>query len=587
MIVVILAFLASLLMSLVVIPILASYAPSIGLVDLPDNKRKLHKKAIPLVGGLGIFLTVAVITIFSLYIGTTQNELVTNLNKNWLGWLPIDFARRLIRVVDQDIYELLGLLLSSAVLVTVGMLDDRFGIRGRQKLFGQFVAATILILFGYHFKEVVMVGVRIDFDVFSVLFVYAWVIAAINSVNLLDGADGIAATIGIMMSLALAMMAIFQGQMANAIISVSIAGAVLGFLKYNFPPARVYLGDTGSMLIGLLLAAISIRCTFKQNTAYAFFAPIALLAIPFIDTAAAIIRRRLTGRSIFAVDRGHLHHSLMKRGYSPRVSLLWVAVLCLTTATGGVLSMVYEHAEYALASIVTVVVVMIVCKIFGVAEYQLVSHKAASLARKVYKGSKRPPIEQSMVHVQGSHNWKQCWEKLERFADDTGVLEVTLDLNAPWLHESYHAKRSRADKPKGGNHEWHSEVPLIAAGRLFGRVEVTGAGDEPENHHQILQKLLMVTTEIESYMVSPASPGSDAAVYRTVSPERSPATSATAALEKTRDDQDLSDSDTIAGLNRQTEIGQIEQTSDNDQRDNDQRGQATATADKPFTTQDT
>jgi len=115
----------------------------------------------------------------------------------------------------------------------------------------------------------------------------------------------------------------------------------------------------GSMLIGFLLSALAIRCMFKQTSAYAFFAPIALLAIPFIDTAAAIIRRRLMGRSIFAVDRGHLHHTLMKQGYSPRISLLWVALLCSTTAAGGVMSLIYQQSEYALVSIALVLIVMI------------------------------------------------------------------------------------------------------------------------------------------------------------------------------------------------------------------------------------
>lgn len=359
MIVVILAFLLSMALSLIGIPLLAKLARRVGLVDHPDNQRKLHSDSIPLVGGLALFISVVIVAPLALYLGTNYQEFFYSANGTLLGWLPIDFDRRTIGVHPNDFYELFGLLIGSSILMVVGILDDRFGLRGRQKLLGQFVATTVLVFFGYHFDQVTIAGFTITFDVFSVLFVYAWVIAAINSVNLLDGADGICATIGIVMSLALCTMAIFQGQMANAILTIVIAGALFGFLRYNFPPARVYLGDTGSMLVGFLLAALAIRCTFKQNSAFAFFAPIALLAIPFIDTAAAIVRRRLTGRSIFDTDRGHLHHTLMKKGYSPRVSLLWVALLCSTTAAGAVLSLVYREAEYAVASIVIVVVVMI------------------------------------------------------------------------------------------------------------------------------------------------------------------------------------------------------------------------------------
>ena len=228
-------------------------------------------------------------------------------------------------------------------------------------------------------------------------------LAAINSVNLLDGADGMAGTVGVVMSLALCVMAIYGGYWLTALISVSMAGALIGFLRFNFPPAKVYLGDAGSMLIGFVLSALAIRCAFKQNSMLAFFAPLALLAIPFLDTTAAIIRRRLTGRSIFEVDRGHLHHSLMKRGYSPRVSLLWVALLCTTTAAGSVLSFLNHSPAYALASILIVVVVMIVCKVFGVAESQLISRRASTIAKSFLQTLSTNGLnyQQSSVHVQG------------------------------------------------------------------------------------------------------------------------------------------------------------------------------------------
>ncbi|MFK7769655.1 MAG: glycosyltransferase family 4 protein [Mariniblastus sp.] len=499
MIVVILAFLASLLTTWLLIPWLAKFAKKVGLVDHPDNKRKLHVDAIPMVGGLAIFITVFIIAPLAIWAGVQYQTLFQSLAEDLLGWLPVDFGRRGIRFNHDSIPELAGLFVGSAILVGVGVLDDRFGIRGRQKLLGQFVAVTALIIFGYHFDKVTIANITINFDVFSVLFVYAWVIAAINSVNLLDGADGVAATIGVVMSVALALMAVFLGLMVDAIIAITIAGALIGFLRFNFPPAKVYLGDTGSMLIGFLLAALAIRSTFKQNTAYAFFAPIALLGIPFIDTAAAIIRRRLTGRSIFAVDRGHLHHALIKQGYSPRSSLLWVALLCTTTAAGAVASLVFQQAEFALASVGIAVTVMIGFKVFGVAEYHLVSRKASTLARSFLHLNKEgmPDVIQSAFHMQGNHDWQDDWELLCKFADDNNLVQLKMDLNAPWLHESFHATRRRSDVPKGGNHEWSSEIPLVAEGRVFGRVEIVG-NEGNEKHRELIAKALVVTEQIET-----------------------------------------------------------------------------------------
>ena len=502
MIVVILAFICSTVCALVGIPKLAILARRVGLIDQPDDKRKLHADAIPMVGGIAIFLTMLLVVPVAILIGVEYQPFFIGLGNDLLGWIPVDFERRPISIHPDDYSELPGLLIGSAILVAVGILDDRFGIRGRQKLLGQILATTALIVSGYYHQFDKLFGIDIQFNLFSVLFVYAWVIAAINSVNLLDGADGIAGTIGVVMSLALSVMAVYQGEMVTAIISMAMAGALLGFLRFNFPPAKVYLGDTGSMLIGFVLSALAIRCTLKQNSAFAFFAPIALLAIPFIDTGAAIIRRRLTGRSIFTVDRGHLHHSLMKRGYSPRVSLLWVALLCTTTAAGGVLSLLFQQSEYALVSIGIVVVVMIGCKLFGVAEFQLVSRKASTLAGSFFSlaSSNTPEVRQSSVHVQGSRDWQGAWKRLCEFADSHGLVELTMDLNAPWIHESFHATRRRSDVPRGDNHQWYSEIPLITSGRLFGRVEIVGSGQDDDSHREIIKRVLEITFEIEDSM---------------------------------------------------------------------------------------
>ena len=496
MIILILAFFTSLILAMATMPMLVKFAKKVGLVDHPDNKRKLHDTAIPMVGGVSLFLTVLIVVPIAAYFGLTFKPFFHWLGDMLLSWIPVDFGRRSLRITPNDYRELAGLAIGSAILVFVGILDDRFQIRGRQKLFGQFVATTILILFGFHFREIAIAGFHFKFDIFSVFFVYAWVLAAINSVNLLDGADGIAGSIGVIMGLALTMMAIYTGSMLNALIAIVTAGSLLGFLRYNFPPAKVYLGDTGSMLIGFLLAAIAIRCTSKQGSAFAFFAPVAFLAIPFIDTAAAIIRRRLTGRSIFAVDRGHLHHSLMKRGYSPRIALLWVVLLSAMTAIGGILSFVNEESEYALVSIGLVILVMLSCKIFGVAEYQLVSRKAASLAKTALNLNR--DVQQSSVHVQGSRDWQIDWLRLCEFADRQNLKELTLDLNAPWLHESFHATRKNSESEKSGN-DWKAQIPLLAGGRFFGRIEVRGTKDV--DHHAVIRELLDFSAELENSMI--------------------------------------------------------------------------------------
>lgn len=461
---------------MLLVPLLAHFARRIGLVDLPDNNRKLHTSAIPMVGGLATFIAVFV-TVISLFVFFGDS----------FGFRP------------GDRIELPGLLIGSFVLLLVGLADDLLNIRGRQKLLGQIIAVTILIVSGFQFDHLQFAGFRVAFGIFSVVVVYGWMIVAINSVNLLDGADGFASTIGIVMSLALSIMAIYQGKMVDAVISLALAGALIGFLRYNFPPAKAYLGDSGSMLIGFILGAMAIRCAFKQATAYAFFAPVALLAIPLIDTAAAIIRRRLMGRSIYTVDRGHLHHRLMKQGYSPRISLLWVALLCTMTAAGGVLALINRQSEYAIASILIVIFVLFFARIFGLAEFRLVSNKAISIGRSFIRVSPGDKTHvQSAVHVQGNRDWQELWDQVCQFADEHELNEVTMDLNVPWIHESFHATRRLVGTKKDASREWYVQIPLVVGGRVFGRIEVLGANDGKFSHHEVVNDMLKILSDLES-----------------------------------------------------------------------------------------
>ena len=495
------SFLAALILSWLLIPIFSRKARAVGLVDNPDKLRKLHEQPIPMVGGLAVFCAVSLIVFSVCIFWHIYPSLITRADgkiASLLGF-PRDFLA-LRKITPEDIFQYTGLFTGAVLLLIVGLLDDRFGIRGRQKLFGQFLATTVLILFNYKFEQLEMIGFSFPLQTFSVFFVYCWVIASVNSVNLLDGADGIAGTIGVIMSIAMAIMMLSMGRVIDGIMAVAIAGSLIGFLRFNFPPAKVYLGDSGSMLIGFLLSAMAIRCTFKQNSFYAFLAPIALLSIPFIDTGAAIVRRRLMGRSIFAVDRGHLHHTLMKQGYSPRISLMWVALLCTMSAAGGTMALVLRQAEYAAVAIVCVIAVMITCRIFGVAEYELVMKRGYSFARSLFmpKLADNQPLQESSVHVQGSRDWKSTWNEFCEFAYQHQLTKLTLDVNAPWLHESFHATVKGTEKSRESSDIWKSVVPLLVDGRVFGSIEIKCSKDAPLNHQATIRSLMNMTAELEN-----------------------------------------------------------------------------------------
>lgn len=468
--------------ALIAIPLVGQMARGWGLVDKPDNTRKLHRDAVPLVGGIVVFLATLVVSTLVI----------------WKFEIP--------SMLPNDIYQLLVLAVAAAVLVGVGVLDDRFNLRGRQKLVGQIVAVTILLVGGYSIEQIQFSRITIPFGIFSILIVYVWCLAAINSVNLLDGADGFASTVGVITSLSLAGMALHCGYVMDGIILVALAGSLLGFLRYNFPPAKVYLGDAGSMLIGLVIAAIAIRCTFKQAVAYAVFAPVAMLAIPLIDTSAAIIRRRFTGRSIYAEDRGHLHHVMARNGLGPVSSLIWVAALCAMSATGGALSIITNHSEYALASIVMVLAVMIFGKVFGVAEFNLITRKVRSVVGPLFRirglPQKNPGMESS-IRLQGQRDWEEMWSRLREFAIECELNQIMLDVNAPWMHEGFHADWKRSGLRGGTSNQWMVEIPMIVDGRILARVVVHAPRNGRYSHHELVTNLLKITGDIEQSLSAP------------------------------------------------------------------------------------
>ena len=332
------------------------------------------------------------------------------------------------------------------------------------------------------------------------VFSYLWLLIGINSVNLLDGADGFATSIGLVMSLALSTIAIHVGNFPLAIVALAAAGSMAGFLRYNFPPATAYLGDTGSMLIGMFVSSMALVCPSKKAAAIGFFAPIALLAIPLFDTTAAIVRRRLTGRSIYTVDRGHLHHALLRKGFGPRKSLVLFLSMCLMTATGGTLSVVYEQSLYAIASVLAVVIFLLVGRVFGFSELRLIFTIFKAFVGSFFVAADHPDKTRHVsVQIQGDRDWDLCWQVLREFASKSQLYRMTMDINLPWLHESFHAKYQQTDAQVPTDELWSAQLPLTADDRVIGRVVVT-SGIRQASFAETVTELADVLNSLQPYL---------------------------------------------------------------------------------------
>jgi len=447
------SFLSALACSIAIAPIVALVARRFNVVDRPDGQRKLHARIVPLAGGPTVL-----VALFA-GLGVTM-------------WM----YPTLMSGTPGSFRFLCLLAVSGSLIVALGIVDDRIGLRGRQKLFGQFIAALFMIPSGIAIRKIEVFGFPIEFGDFAAVVTVFWILGAVNALNLIDGVDGLASTIGIVLSLSVAGVTVIAGGRDDGlIISLSLAGALSGFLLFNFPPARMFLGDSGSMLIGLIVGCVALKCSVKQFTAMALVMPTAIWAIPIFDVAMAIVRRRLTGRSIYTTDHGHLHHCLVRRGHSGSKLLLVVGSLCGLTGLGAVAAAAFHNEAIAVIGVVVALAILVATRTFGAAELTLLSNRFRRFSTSLFRKAEglKPVLHDEQVQLHGKQEWHQLWHTLTEFADRFEMDQVELLVNIPSVGEAYHATWRSISKVE--QHEaWRSEIPLIVDDQRIGHIKVVG-----------------------------------------------------------------------------------------------------------------
>ena len=470
------------LLSLVTTALVRKLALRTGLVDKPDVHRKLHTKITPLGGGIAILVSTAISTGILIVADTTWRTLLTDIR-----------------------HQIIGLLIASTVIVAIGVLDDFKGLRGRQKLAGQILAAGILIWCGLSIRSIQIFETVINLGYLSIPFTTFWLLGAMNSINLLDGIDGLTVTLGIIISGTIALMAVLTGHLAVGMIALIFTASLFGFLKFNFPPATMFLGDAGSMLIGLVVGALAIQASLKSPGTVLLAAPMAVLIIPILDTGAAIVRRKLTGRSIYSTDRGHLHHRLLQL-FGSHKALGLVALCCLFMSAAALLSIYLRNDLIAMLSGIALVLVFVATRIFGHSELLLLAIRLRSFSRSLFSppGSSSSSIEENSIRLQGDRQWDLLWEGLTEWADKLSLQHILLDVNAPMLHESYHASWKRSSQ---SNHEkhWKLDLPLIISEQPVGYLKIVGERGTT-SVSQDIERLLSLLEPFEEHLLHLTTP---------------------------------------------------------------------------------
>jgi len=303
-------------------PLVEWLATRFGVLAQPGG-RHIHRAPIPRLGGIAVYLAF----VAAVLVGLPLERAIK---------VTADAHRIVITVPFTPAFDhpVIGVLLGATLITILGIIDDVRGITPLVKLGGQLVAAVALLPFGVGMDVLTNpLGGMVYLGPFGMALTVVWLVALCNVMNLIDGIDGLAAGIATIAGATVFVASYQRGDLGTAMLAAALIGGTLGFLPYNFSPARIFLGDTGSMLLGYLLGSISVLGTYKSYTALSLLVPLVALGIPVLDTALAIVRRWRTRRPIFQADTEHLHHRLLQRGLTQRQTAV---VLYLVTGILGV-----------------------------------------------------------------------------------------------------------------------------------------------------------------------------------------------------------------------------------------------------------
>lgn len=420
--------LLSIALSLIATPLVRDSIGKLAFLDLPDGKRKKHGKPIPRVGGIAIVLA---------YAATFAIALA----------LPFSYTHVLYHALP----NILQLTLVAGIVFCTGVMDDLIGLSASQKLIG--IGGAAMLAYA--------MGIRVDVHLFHGLphwpwlgfaITVLWLVGCANAFNLIDGMDGLAAGVGLVSTITILLAALTQSNFPLVLATLPLAGCLLGFLRYNFNPASVFLGDSGSLLIGFLLGCYGALWSEKSVTLVALTAPLLAVSIPLLDVILSVLRRYLRNRPIFEPDRGHIHHKLLDRGFTTRRAVLTIYAFCGLVA---VLSLLASAVHNRVSGLI--VILFCGAAWFGIRHLDYAEF--ASAGRMFLGGKIRRMIdtETRLVNFEASlakaADVQECWETIHQASSEFGFQGTRVNLQGN-VFEEVRGHQSKA--------LWQLRIPLPA-----------------------------------------------------------------------------------------------------------------------------
>jgi UDP-GlcNAc:undecaprenyl-phosphate/decaprenyl-phosphate GlcNAc-1-phosphate transferase len=378
------------------------------ILDFPDKLRKLHERATPRTGGLAVCS--------ALVLGVCE-----------AGWLGSSGLLAEMPHVGGTVW----LIVSAVLLCGLGLWDDKFGMSAGAKLAWQAAAVLPFVCWGRTATTANLFGWQLDFAGLAIPIALFWLVSCVNFVNLVDGLDGLAGSVGLIVSAAVAWLAWWHSQTEICLLASILAGALVGFLVFNKPPARIFLGDSGSLPLGFLVGALSLEASAKRAAGLTLAVPLVLLSIPMFDTSMAILRRKLNGRSIGQGDRAHIHHCLRDRGWSPSQTLFAISAMCFVTALAVVAATVLNNDLVALTVSGLLLVTLIAGRVFGFNETMLLMRHLRAIVLFLKSAPRMLRAKFVAVRLEGAplaahlDLWDKIVERAERL--DARKVEFTCE----------------------------------------------------------------------------------------------------------------------------------------------------------------
>jgi UDP-GlcNAc:undecaprenyl-phosphate/decaprenyl-phosphate GlcNAc-1-phosphate transferase len=405
------AFILSMFCGALLTPIVRRIALRLNLLDHAVSSRKIHGAPIPRLGGVAI-----VVAFYAPLLGLTLFQ--TGIGELFLGQHA----------------HVLGLFVGGLAIALLGLYDDLRGARAGWKLLIQFAVAGFLYYLGFHVDLLANpVGSPVALGWLSLPLTLLWIVGVINAMNLIDGLDGLAGGVALVAVIITFLVSVQRGHPLMMLFTSALAGSILGFLFYNFNPASIFMGDTGSMFLGFVLATTAIQTNQKSSTAVAVLIPGVALGLPIMDTLLAITRRAVKGRPLFQADREHIHHRLLAIGLSHRQAVLVLYGLCALLGAAALTLTYTNSSQSALLLIVLALVAFVFLRSLGYVRFDRLAESTADRKRNKALLAAVRPLGRRLRQFQ---NVDEMWPSVIEAAAAIGATAVSLRTSSTFETET-------------------------------------------------------------------------------------------------------------------------------------------------------